>query len=400
MFLQLKNIRFTPVLFLFCFPIATTSINAQSSFTLPSFNQSLVPNSSACAVASNPSSCLLGEAQNTLSNFFASAKGDLQKDFQRIFSDFGLAFGQNYGNAVLNVANLTNPIGLDNLGTFPNFNTGLGLGASFANKNSITNSLAGNTDLPIGQLPILPALGIGVNAGIGLSEDWDLHLSVLPPFEMAIPNSLLGDGGFSMSLSIYSAKLRAVQQIKKANPLSFGISMAYFGSIVGGNMKMSTGETVQSPISINENNSNGLGTNITATMTPTFTSQVHANWFYYSIGAELKIWFDTCISKFCILVPYVGWGISSQGGLFSTTFQADVTNVTAGTITVGGNNSAINQNDALSVSQEFKVSPYWFLNRFIIGLEIKVVLISIATEVQFDTINKLAGISLGISFHF
>lgn len=297
--------------------------------------------------------------------------------YAEIYSQYASAFGKYYAPAVGFSAHLTAPFGKDYLGDFPSISLGTGLGTAFANVNGVkaeTNSAVTGSTIP----SVLPSLGLTFNAGIGITEKWDAHISIFPSVEFAMPSDL---DGLNASFRYSNVKARTSYSLLKSSLLRPGVS-------IGGYFTWTQGRFNATYDNVSSENFQYDYNGTTANATLNYNLKSTMNWNIIGLGTEVRAWYDLMF-----LHPYIGYGLGLQTG--SLTTDVEVTGDIEVVIPSVGT-----QTDTGLITINEKSRAPGIMQRFMIGFELSLFLLRIGAEMQFETNTGMAGVAVGVNFVF
>lgn len=292
-------------------------------------------------------------------------------DFDRLYTQYAKSFSKYYGQAILFSSHLTYPIAKDNLGKFPSFYAGVGLGTAFSN----TQAMKSETDPSISSkvVPtILPSAGLSLNLGIGLTSKWDLRISFFPNVPFSLPATT---GGYGVSFSSGNGRVRLAYHLLEGGLLQPGVTLAGYAFHNQGGISVSS-ENISSSYS-----ESGVDTTLT------YNVSTSASWKYTGVGGEVRVWYDLLLFH-----PFVGYSVGMQTGLFNTSIKADGNMAVTITPTT--------QNSAGNITIDENAIPSFFSHRVMLGAEFELFLVKVGVETQIDIANRLLGLSLGAAFSF
>ena len=298
-------------------------------------------------------------------------------EFVNIYGSYAQALSNHYGKAVIFSNHLSYPVGEDHLGAFPRTYIGIGMGAAFANTNAIKSD--SSSEVTGDALPaVLPAAGLSLNLGIGLSNNWDFRLTALPPISFSLPQ-----GDLTTTIKLMNFKGKLTYNLKESKSFDTGFSIAGYVAYSKGSVGISAENLKSENRDFSSNSGSGTVQDFSYNVNTT------AAWNYFSMGTEVRGWVDLYI-----IVPYIGYGLGFQGGLFSTDVGLD------GTIQVNVN--VVTETSPADVNVGRTAKPSILSHRFFLGFEIKIkpTPVRLGVEAQFELENKLAGISLGAAMQF
>ncbi len=362
------------------------SLVAAVNFTFPPF-----PTLDFSACGTN--ACMRSVVQAGFDAYLQTAASSLGTQLNANFGDYASSLGQHYGNVALLTGHSLYPIGKDNMGIFPSFYGGLGVGLAFADVGAL------NQDAPDGMsdLSMLPAFGLSFNTGFGLSRKWDLRLGFFPLVDFAMPPDLSSE--YTATLNYGAMKAKLGYHVLEGGLFQPGLTLSGYASFSGGTLGITAAEEAYNDITIAQ----GTGTDptFTGTVKPTYQWSANAKWRYYGLGAEARIWYDLLF-----VVPYFGVGTGLNMGSFTTSFNLDAdVLMTGATVDADGTNpgaaeAVADMTSTAAVKFAKKVRPDILLHRVFLGLEMHIVLVTIGTELQFDISNHLMGASFGAALQF
>lgn len=334
---------------------------------------------------------MISKTQTAFDSYIQTASDDLGNQLDSNFGDYAKTFGKHYGRAALLASHSMYPIGKDNMGPFPSFYGGLGVGTAFGNANAVKANAPDELD----GVSMLPAFGLSFNTGFGLTKKWDLRLGFFPVVDFAMPTDL--KSGMRVSFKYGSAKAKLGYHLLEGGTFKPGFTTSGYVSYTSGTLGIIADSTAASSINISQ----AGPPQYDATVKPTYQWGGEAKWRYYGIGAEARLWFDMLF-----LVPYIGYGVGFNAGKFTTEFNvnSDVL-LTGATVDFDGPGgvAATNVDDITSsAATKFSKSSSadFMTHRIFLGLEMHIVLVTIGAEVQFDIGNRLAGASVGAALQF
>jgi len=326
--------------------------------------------------------------------------------FSTGFKEFGRALGYYYQKAILLTQHLTYPVGVDNMGTYPSFYIGAGAGSTFANVDAVKRVAGPQGQALYTDLKALPSLGISLNGGFGITDRIDVRFSLFPPSYINLPSSRKELQNYDIAFKYSAYKLKANYCVWPGKPFSGGFSIGTFIGYTEGSLSVNTKEESMAPIQATTITSGAdtpfsFLTTYDMNVTGVHNIGAQSQWKSYTIGPELKVWFNLFF-----IFPYFGYGVGYQSGSIDTTMTFNATarvteNVTASTGNGTSTFSSTNTHDAVYQSiLKSKHKAGKILNRFILGTEIELSLSRISVEAQFDPVNRLTGIALGAGFQF
>lgn len=335
--------------------------------------------------------CMIAKTQSAFDSYIQTASDDLANQLDSNFGEYAKTFGKHYGQAAILTNHSMYPIGKDNMGIFPSFYGGLGLGTAFGNADAVKT----NAPDDLKDVSILPAFGLSFNTGFGLTKKWDLRLGFFPVVDFAMPSDL--NSGMKVSFKYGSAKAKLGYHVLDGGAFKPGFTTSGYLSYTSGTLAILADEASYSDIIISQ----AGPPQYDATVKPTYQWGGEAKWRYVGLGAEFRLWFDMLF-----LVPYIGYGVGFNFGKFTTEFNVDSDVLLTGAsvdIDGGGATPATAVDDMTSsANTKFSKSSSsdLMLHRVFLGLEMHIALLTIGTEVQFDIGNRLAGASIGAAFQF
>jgi hypothetical protein len=348
-------------------------------------------------------------------------------EYYDIYSTYSQAFSKYYGQAITFGAMNNYPIGIDDLGGFPGIYAGIGMGSVSSNTNGLKRDADENTSSSL--LPsALPTLGISLNLGIALSNNWDLRLGLFPGVDIALPQPSESVTGTIKNASFL---IKPVYHIKRNQAFTPGISISgIVGYSAGGITLNATGLTSESFPFSTSYSAGGQTATIPGSADYTFDIKTNAKWEYYTIGSEVRLWYNLFF-----FIPYVGLGLAYNTGTFITEMQVPATinatlqfegqNVPNAAFDVGqsvgscpANGAGVNQTAGesqpntttlcnvkqqstgdITISESATpINPVQA--RIIAGLQFKVLLVSVTTELQVELQSQALGASMAAAVSF
>ncbi|RME92275.1 MAG: hypothetical protein D6767_03580 [Candidatus Hydrogenedentota bacterium] len=296
------------------------------------------------------------------------------QEFQRIYSSYAKALSKYYGQASVLTSHLTFPFGQDNMGSFPGFYVGLGVGTAFSN----TKAMKADSDPAVSPdvLPSkLPTLGITFNVGVALTPRWDLRVTFFPPVSLSIP-STSATRNLSGSVSLGNVRTRASYLLKKDKPFGLGVSLAGFIFYNYGKINIKSPTITTTSYAYNGGVVNTFSYDVSTT----------AKWKYVGGGGEVRLWWNLVVVH-----PYVGMSLDMQSGSFTS--AVDLT----GTIDVTG---VVNESSTGSIGINEDVKIPFFGSRLILGMEFNLIFMRLGVEAQVEINTRLMGIGAAAGFQF
>ncbi|MDH5716098.1 MAG: hypothetical protein OEZ22_00500 [Spirochaetia bacterium] len=312
------------------------------------------------------------------------------EEFIDMYDVFAKEFTKYYSHAVLLSTQLTLPVGESNLGSFPGLYLGFAGGAAFANSKKIrenTSEYIADESTP----KSLPSIGLSINAGLGITPDWDVWISFFPAIRMNLGKVK----GVQLNIGYGHVKIKTMYNIAEG-------SFLFPGAAIGGFVNYNRGSI---SAEVDEIKSTGYyyfsGSDQAVVQDFTYKLSTSANWEYYSFGPEIKGWYNMGI-----IFPYAGYGVSMQMG------KLKIIPVAEGKINVviPANPPLIPDNIIQESTGTFdlskKASPSLIQHRLIFGIEIRMFpkpitpTPKVTAEIQFDLTNRISGLSAGAGVQF
>lgn len=322
--------------------------------------------------------------------------------FTANFETFVEAFSSYYGQAALFTPHLSYPIGYDNMGGFPSLYLGFGAGMGFSNVNQVKNASSPEAKTVFDGLDSIPAVGMGINAGFGVSDKWDLRFSIFPKRTIVLPSSEDQLADFDTFFTYNSAKVKGVYNVWEGRPGMPGLSISGFLAYTKGNINVKTGETYTDTMSGSKYSTDGLtAIDYQLSAQTSYHIELDTSWEYYSMGPEVRIWYNLLF-----IAPYAGYALGFQYGKMTTALNfngAFNTSETVYTIAVPTGDRYVTNKEGEVPFQSSVVSEVkapLVQHRFYLGAEIKLLLASIAIELQIDPIHQITGAGAAASVKF
>ncbi len=322
--------------------------------------------------------------------------------FKAGFKTFVEAFTTFYGQAVAFTPHLSYPVGFDNMGGFPSAYLGFGAGMGFSNVNEVKNASSPEAQTVFQNLEAIPAMGMSINGGVGLSERWDLRVSVFPGRTIMLPSSEAQLQNYDSLFTYTAFKLKSTYNLWDGKPGFPGLSLSGFFSYSKGSINIQTKEAFTDSVSASKNTTDGY-TSIDYQLDAktAYNIELDSSWQYYSIGPEVRIWYNLLF-----FAPYVGYGMGVQFGKLTTALNfngAFHTTETVNTVIIPTGERFVTSKSGKvpfqsSIVKEAK-APL-ILHRFFIGAEIRLLLATLAVELQVDPIHQLTGAGAGVALKF
>lgn len=309
-----------------------------------------------------------------------SSSLDINQKLEKRFGDFLQTFATHYGRAILLSLHAMNPVGQDNLGQYPGFVVGFNVVAAFSNTNPILDS-AKISNIGISSA-ILPYPVFAFNLGLGITKKFDIRLTFWPPvtFEKKLSN-------FNTKFTMGSIQLKFGYHVLEGGRLKPGITIS--GTLGYSHTKLTFNSSAVQTQFNGVNNQNNLvvtggGTaDITYTTKALLENQVN----YFTGSAEIKFWYDLVF-----VAPYVGYSLDFNSGKFAALAAIDAHT----TISYSGTNYESNTR----FKTEKVVHPQAVGHRFTVGLQIKIYVFHLTTEMQIDLGNRILSGGVSTSFKF
>lgn len=331
-----------------------------------------------------------------INQFLLNSKSSVDLALTSNFSDFIAAFGVYYGQAILLTSHLSYPVGYDRIDKSSGLILGFGGGTAFTNVSGIQSSLSGESATMFSSLNVLPTLALSLNGGIGISDRWSLRFSIFPTTSILLPTSSEQLQTFDISYIYGAYRARVSYLLVEDKRFGPGVSLSGFIGYNTGELSVKTNETSLTPIV----SSVTSPANLTVQVTPSYNAEALCKWNDFTVGPEIRVWYNLGF-----IFPYIGYGIGFQSSEITTTFNFNtniLVNSNASAVLADGNTlTSTNSQTFNSGSKiENQSKGAYFLNRIILGTEIKIIMVRITGEVVFDPVNSLMGISFGASFAF
>jgi hypothetical protein len=211
-----------------------------------------------------------------------------------------------------------------------------------------------------------------------------------------LPTSTSQLDDFDLSFNYGSYRGRASYILLEDKLFAPGLSLSGLVGYSNGKLSVKTQETTLTP------STSSIITPIdyTITATPSYDAEAICEWSDYTAGAEIKLWWNLGV-----IFPYIGYGISFQYSEISTSFNLNSNILLEETASATlGDGSTLTSSNTETVTRTSTVSNEQigelYLNRLILGFELKIALVRINAEVVFDPINSLTAASVGVSAAF
>ncbi|MBV6493853.1 MAG: hypothetical protein LDLANPLL_01877 [Turneriella sp.] len=295
-------------------------------------------------------------------NFTGLAGADLDEAnaLDAKYTNLAAAISKYYGEGMAFASHLSAPNARDNLGAFPSFYVGVGMGTTFSRVYAVKDSVDSTVKDTVPG--VLPAPNISINFGFGITRSWDIRFSFFPNVPISFNDADLP----VIKFGTYRA--RVGYHVWEGGFLKPGFTIAGFVSYTTGSVSFKQdGQSVSGNASL-------------ANMSSTLSS----NWQYLGVGPEARFWYDL---KF--FNPFIGYSLGLQIGQMTTGLDVKG-DLTVGATPYGTGTIEISERKAARI----------VTHRILFGFEVSLFVFDIGVEAQVDLTSGLMGFAAGTAFRF